>query len=338
MAPFGGPGRTGAAVWRAAAVGVVFAIVAGCSASPRRASRAPSVGLASSGPTPAGLVLAVDDAFRFRIEDLTTGTTLRPLSLTPARGGLPRMASAPGGWVVTYTPETAPAADRATSRLAVVDTAGTVTPFGPTLPANTPVTGLAVSPDGTRVGLALMQTTAADARASIVVLAMPGHEAAARSWPVDNPNVNEMISLSWAPDSTHLSYIAGSQTGAGIGGDPSTLDTAGNATEAPTAVAWGPSTGQCDPDGAVWLGTTGRFATVIDCPPSGTYTEVNPETGATTVAPLTLPNYACLIANIHPSADGTRVLISRCNRVDLVAGGTVAELDPHLTDAAWAGN
>ncbi len=283
------------------------------------------------------MVLALDDSQHFRIEDLATGAILHTLTIAAIPGGPSIIASAPGGWIVTYTPESAPAWNQASSRLALVRPGGTVTAFGPTFSAPSPVSGIAVSPDDSRVAIALMSDSTASPLASIMTLPTPGHTAPSRKWPVDNPDVNELTSLSWAPDGHHLSYIAGSQTGDGISNDPATLDTASDATSAPTTSAWRTLKGSCAPNSAGWLGTTGRFATIVDCKPSDSFRYVDAVTGAPTGPPITLPNHGCLTSTIHPSADGTRALISQCDRVDLLANGTITELDSHLTDAAWAG-
>ena len=298
--------------------------------------------VASSGSTsfdtPAsGVVLAIDDTGRFRIEDLGSAVVLHTLLIATVSQWPSLIASAPGGWVVSYAPTPGNGGSLPAARLAFVATSGAVTPFGPTFPQSGPISGLAVSPDGTRVAIALMQVMPGAAPAQITVMAMPGHVSPTRSWPVDDVDVNEMMSLSFAPDGRRLSYIAGSQTGAGIGGNPATLDTASDATQAPTAPTWpGNTSEQCVPDGASWLGTSGKFAVVVDCPPNGVLKAVDPMTGARAGTDVALPQHACLDAHIHPAADASAMLISRCDRVYLVAGGAVNALDPHLVDAAWA--
>jgi hypothetical protein len=130
--------------------------------------------------------------------------------------------------------------------------------------------------------------------------------------------------------------IAGVQTGGGIGGNPVTLDTTKPGGSAPTDSAWVSTNGTCDPNGAAWFGSTERFAVVRDCPPNGTFTEVDAATGAVTGVSVLLPHYACLAAAIHPSSDGSKILISRCGQVDFVQDGVVTELDPHIIDAVLA--
>jgi hypothetical protein len=283
-----------------------------------------------------GVALVLDDTRHFRIEDLATNAILHAVSVAGIPGGPSMITTNPsGGWVVTYTPDESPAWNGASARLAAVDVSGNAVTFGPTYSANTAVSGLAVSPDGTRVAIALFPDTGAT-KASIVVMPMPGHRGTTRSWPVADPVVNEMMSLSWAPDGQRLTYIAGVQTGGGIGGNPVTLDTT-KAGSAPADSAWVSANGKCDPNGAAWLGSTGRFAVVRDCPPNGTFAEVDAATGAVTGVTALLPHYACLAAAIHPSSDGSKILISRCGQVDLVQDGMVTQLDSQIVDAAWAG-
>jgi hypothetical protein len=284
------------------------------------------------------VVLAIASDGGFRIEDLGSSAVLHTLSIATVSQGPSLIASAPGGWVVSYAPAPASNGPPPAVRLALVATSGAVTPFGPTFPQSSPITGVAVSPDGTRVAIALMQVMPGATPAEIRIMAMPGHASPTRSWPVDDVDVNEMMSLSFAPDGRRLSYIAGSQTGAGIGGDPAILDTTTGATQAPTRSSWlDDANQQCVPDGASWLGTSGKFAVVVDCPPNGVIKTVDPMTGAPAGTDVALPQYACLDANIHPAADAHAMLISRCERVYLVTDGAVTALDSHIVDAAWAG-
>jgi hypothetical protein len=313
------------------------AVVSPISVAPRTAWAFASSGSSSFGTSAFGVVLAIDDSGQFRIEDLGSAVVLHTLSIATVSQGPSLIASARGGWVVSYAPAPGNGGSPPAARLAFVATSGPVTPFGPTFPQSSPISGLAVSPDGTRVAIALMQVQPGATPAQIKVMAMPGHASPTRSWPVDDPDVNEMMSLSFAPDGRRLSYIAGSQTGAGIGGNPATLDTASDATHAPTASTWlGSTSEQCVPDGASWLGTSGKFAVVVDCPPNGVLKTVDPATGAPARTDVALPQYACLDANIHPAADASAMLISRCDRVYLLAGGAAIALDPHIVDAAWA--
>lgn len=281
-----------------------------------------------------GVVLELDETQHFRIVNLDTGAAT-PVALKGIPGGPSMIASNPtGGWVVTYTPGASPLWNEASERLALVDASGSVTPFGPTYPSNTPISGLAVSPDGSSVALALMQATGGAPPASIVVMPIPGHAGAMRSWFVDDVNVNEMIDLSWAPDGKRLTYIAGSQTGAGIGGDPVTLDTS-TAAKAPTRSTW--THHACDGVGAAWLGTSGKFGIVDDCTPKALFRTVDVATGATAGPTAQLPDRGCLEAWVHPSSDGARSLIAWCSGVYLVANGSWTSLGDHVIDAAWGG-
>lgn len=221
--------------------------------------------------TPVGaandVVLELDDSQHFTIADLASGKVLHGLGLHTIPGGPSLIAADPsGGWVVSYTPDSSSQWNDASQRLAVVEVSGAVAPFGPTYPASTPISGLAVSPDGTRVAIALMQGTGFATPASIVVMPMPGKSGTTQSWAADDPDVNEFEQLSWAPDGKRLTYIAGSQTGAGIVADPSTLDTT-RAGRAPTQSTWPGDFPACPASGAAWLGTSGRFAVVRDCAP-----------------------------------------------------------------------
>jgi hypothetical protein len=281
-----------------------------------------------------GVVLELDDTQRFQVVDLETGVKT-PIALKGIPGGPSLIAANPsGGWVITYTPDAAPKWNEASSQLAVVDSTGHATPFGPTYPASTPITGLAVSPDGSRVAIALMPATGGPPPASIVVLSLPGHQGVGRSWPVVDDTVNEIVSLSWAPDGTRLSYIAGFQTGAGIGGDPITLDTT-QPGKAPTRSTW--THHSCGAVGASWLGTSGTFAIVDDCEPNAVFSTVNAASGARSGSAIQLPGQACLAATIHASSDGSRSLIAWCSGVFLVANGSVTSLGAHVIDAAWGG-
>ena len=143
-----------------------------------------------------------------------------------------------------------------------------------------------------------------------------------------------MIDLSWAPDGKRLTYIAGFQTGGGIGGDPVTLDTS-KPGKAPTRSTW--THHACDGVGSAWLGTSGRFAIVDDCMPNALFRMVDASTGAAAGPIVQLPGRACLEAWLHPSSDGSRSLIAWCSGVYLVADGKVTSLGPHVRDAAWGG-
>jgi hypothetical protein len=93
----------------------------------------------------------------------------------------------------------------------------------------------------------------------------------------------------------------------------------------------------CDGVGAAWLGSSGKFAIIDDCAPNALFRRVDVSSGATTGATEQLPGHACLEAEVHPSADGSRALIAWCGGVYLVGNGKVTPLGAHVADAAWGG-
>ena len=281
---------------------------------------------------PPGVVLGVDGQRQLSLAWPGTGHALQPLAIAGIPAGPSLIAANPaGGWVVTYTPDRGAAYDQARYALATVDPDGTAHPFGPTFPSTEPITGLAVSPDGTRVALALMHAT--DGRpAELRVLPLPGHAAAPHIWTLANP-ANEAISLSWAPGGRQLSYIAGSQTGGGIAGPPSVLDTTGSGSTAPSTSSW--STGNtCQPTAAGWL-PDGGFAVVQLCEGRTEYREVDPATGRPTAPAVAIPEVGCLAESLHLTSAG--VLVGVCNHVYWIADGTVSLLPGNLSDAALPG-
>ena len=325
------PPVTGSAV-ASAPLSKSAAPASGAGGSPEASPRCVS-GDCGVGPTGAALVL--DDAQRFRIEDLGTGVTLHAVPLGGIPGGPSLIATNPtGGWVVTYTPDVSPSWGFALTRLALVASDGRATPFDAPLGTNLAVTGLAVSPDGGRLAYALFPYLADQQIASIVVMPMPGHDGTTHTWPVANSTVNQIEHLSWAPDGRHLTYIAGFETGAGIGSNPITLDTA-TLGKAPTRSSW-PSTGvPCGVDSATWLGVSGRLAVIADCAPAGAYIEVQPSSGKATSPKVPLAGYGCGGADMHPSRDGSKLLIGWCGSAFFVAGGSAIRLSQHVVDAAW---
>ena len=278
-----------------------------------------------------GVVLELDDSQRLQVVNLETGATI-PVALKGIPGGPSLIATDPaGGWVVTYTPDAAPGWGRAASQLAVVDSTGQATPFAPTYPAATSITGLAVSPDGSRVAVSRMRGVE---RASITVMPMPGHSGPTQTWTADDVNVNQIDDLSWAPDGTRLTYIAGSETGGGIGGDAITLDTS-TSGKAPTRSIW--STQYCGGVAAAWLGTTGRLAVIRDCTSGAVFSEVDLKSGAPVASSIDLPGHGCAQPDIHPSADGSKSLVAWCGVGYLISGHAATPVGDHITDAAWGG-
>jgi hypothetical protein len=308
----------------------VDAILGGAPPTPPPSSPPPS----STAPVPVpggGVVLELDDAQRLQVVNLETGAAI-PIALKGIPGGPSLIATDPaGGWVVTYTPDAAPQWGRAASQLAVVDSTGQATPFAPTYPAATSITGLAVSPDGSRVAVSRMSGVE---RASITVMPMPGHSGSTQTWTADDVNVNQIDDLSWAPDGTRLTYIAGSETGGGIGGDAITLDTSALG-KAPTRSIW--STQYCGGVAAAWLGTTGRLAVIRDCTNGAVFSEVDLETGAPVGSSIDLPGHGCAQPDIHPSADGSRSLVAWCGVGYLISGHVATPVGDHIADAAWGG-
>jgi hypothetical protein len=297
------------------------------SPSPLPSMALPSISLPSS-VAANGPMLFLDDQQRFALIDPSFSTP-RLLSLAAIPSGPSLIASNPaGGWVVTYTPDPVASPGAAPIRLALIDASGKATPFGLTY-QSAYVTGLAVSPDGTKVAIALMGQTA-----SIVVMPMPGHSGKTETWPTDDNDVNEIISLSWAPDSSRLAYIAGSQTGAGIGGSPSILDTS-KPGKAPTQSTWPASTG-CDETAVSWLSTA--FAVVEECASTGVaYRRADVTTGASLGPTIALPQVGCGMPPMHPSRDGSNVLIPWCGTLYLISDGAATPIGQHVVDAAWGG-
>jgi hypothetical protein len=196
-----------------------------------------------------------------------TGTTAAPAPVTslPTAANFPwQVATSPaGGWVVTYPTAAASPDLEQPSRLATVNPAGAERPFGPAFDRNKSVISMAVSPDGSRLAIVVVTTFGSHGTAAITVLPMPGFHSGTRTWTFPPASANWAKDLSWAPGGQDLTYAAGFQTGAGIGGNPSTLDTATPRDVAPVVSGWPYAKGpQCHPDAGAWLGDTGRFAAV----------------------------------------------------------------------------
>jgi hypothetical protein len=270
--------------------------------------------------------------------------------LLPVAGGPSHVATDPaGGWVVTYsaTPK-APYGSQA-ARLAVVTTTGRSYDFGPVFKC---VTSVAVSPDGSRVAVALCPASGSPlsgaGKATIEVLPTPGHAGGTRTWTIPAPS-NWVDNLSWAPDGEHLTYAVGFQTGAGIDGYPVTLDTAAPGSVAAVRSDW-PRAGKgaataagkaaCPPNFGAWLGTTGQFAALEECDRSRTEVlqPADASNGAATGPALTIPGAqpGCLGGVPDSAPAGNPILITYCG-VYLDDHGRITRLTGGLTAAALAG-
>ena len=289
-----------------------------------------------------GLVLGVDQQRRFILEDLAEPGRARSVEIGAGATGqvlTGAITANPGaGWVVAYAPARTPVQPATPTRLAIVDPSGAVHPFGPPVPAEISVGGLAVSPDGSRIALALISVSGAEP-AAIQVLPMPGHTGQSRRWTIANRYDNDLNSLSWAPDSRRLTYITGTSTGAGMAGNPSTLDTSLPGSTAPATGASDSKQG-CAVFSGAWLGTTGRFGAIVECPDSRTdrFVEMNPTTGVQQPTGPQLPIYGCNLHEIQSLADASRILINQCGSMYVLAGGHITKVTTGLVDAVWAGN
>jgi hypothetical protein len=354
----------------AAALAVIAAATVGAfQVASLGASHGHGVGPAGSSPSPAltgprarvlppagsgRLILGVDAANR--IVMARTGTTAAPVPVTslPSAANFPwQIATSPaGGWVVTYPTGPANADFEQPSRLATVTPAGAIHPFGPAFRRNQSVISMAVSPDGSRLAIVVVTTSGSHGAAAIMVLPMPGFHSGTRTWTFPpGSDANWAKDLSWAPGGQDLTYAAGIQTGAGIGGRPSTLDTAAPGDVAPVDSGWPPGKGpQCQPDAGAWLGDTGQFAAIEECDSTGNglgprvvFQPADPGTGAPTGPALTLPGAqpGCGSAVIDSSSDGRQILIGYCDQGGLFldTNGKISRLPGSLGDrVAWAGS
>jgi hypothetical protein len=302
---------------------------------------------AGSGP----LILGVDATGRIVMSRI--GSTAAPVAvpgLPNAANFLVHIATNPaGGWVVSYPTAAANAEDRSPSRLATVTASGAITPFGPAFGRNNAVLSIAVSPDGSRIALAISTESSVravlDSSAVITIIPMPGHHGASRTWTFTRGEVNWVKDLSWAPGGQDLTYAAGLQTGAGIDGNPVTLDTAAAGHAAPVATGWpvGRKGGQqCYPDAGGWLGDTGGFAAVEECDSAHTvvFQPADESTGSPTGPAIMLPRQqpGCLDDMIDSSPDGRQILIDYCDVLFLDSDGKITSLPRSLGgQAAWAG-
>jgi len=261
--------------------------------------------------------------------------------------GLTAVADAPpvlvtnpgGGWVVTVSADQggAPKVIRS-AQLSLVTVAGWTERFGPVFSQVT-VTSAAVSPDGSRVAVAL---TGQSGRARIAVLPLPGHLGAGQTWRLPLARANLVTSLSWAPDGRHLSYIAGQQNEAGVAGAPVTLDTAIRSSSAPVASAWPAVTkagSTCVPDVTAWLSKSGRFVALEECASLGTEVlqQTDPATGAAAGRPMVVARHiGCRPATLDPAAKSDRLLISYCG-IYIDDHGMLTQAPGSLTAAALSG-
>jgi hypothetical protein len=322
--------------------------------SPVSSSASPTVTRSSEpGLPPAGsgpLILQVDASSRVVMSRM--GSTAAPVPVP----GLPDFASfslhiatdPAGGWVITYPTAAASPDGEQPSRLATVTASGAIRPFGPAFGRNRAVLSIAVSPDGSRIALAISTRSSVravlDSSAVITVIPMPGHHGASRTWTFTRGEVNWVKDLSWAPGGQDLTYAAGLQTGAGIDGNPVTLDTAAAGQAAPVATGWpiGKGGQQCHPDAGGWLGDTGGFAAVEECDSAHTvvFQPADESTGTPTGPAITLPGQqpGCLTAMIDSSPDGQQILIGYCDALFVDSDGQITSLPGSLgSEAAWAG-
>jgi hypothetical protein len=270
--------------------------------------------------------------------------------LPPVAGGPSVVATDPaGGWIVTYSVNPKAPYGSQAARLAVVTPDGRADDFGPVF-TSVAVTSVAVSPDGSRVAVALCPVTgdSGGGEATIELLPTPGHAGGTRTWTIPAPS-NWVDNLSWAPDGERLTYAVGVQTGAGIDGYPVTLDIAAPGSVAPVVSSW-PRVGKgassaagraaCPPDAGAWLGASGQFAALEEC--DGSQTEVlqlaNPSDGVASGPAIPIPGArpGCGGGALAAAPAGNPVLVSYCG-VYLDDRGTISKLAGGLTAAAFAG-
>lgn len=296
---------------------------------------------------PAGsgqLILGVKASGQVVMTRTGSGSTAVPVpGLAPVAGGQTDIATDPaGGWVVTYR------ADPQAVRLAVVSANGRIQDFGPVFTGQD-VTSVAVSPDGSRVAVALTRAAGSGAgQAMIEVLPAPAHAAGTRTWSIPAPS-NWADKLSWAPNGADLTYAVGFQTGGGIDGYPVTLDTTAPGSVAPVQSGW-PDVGKgastagaraaCPPDAGAWLGTSGQFAALEEC--GGSLTEIlqpaNAGNGKATGPAVTIPGAqpGCPSGGLDSGSSGNPILITYCG-VYLDDHGRISKLPDGLITAALDG-
>jgi len=285
------------------------------------------------------LLLGLDAADRFVMTRMGSASAPVPVPGLGAPAGTPPVlvTNPAGGWVVMFaSPE--PWRTVRPAQLALVTAAGTNDPFGPMFFPEI-VTSAAVSPDGSRVAVALHRPSA---RPRIEVLPLPGHHGTDRAWRLRSVRANLVTSLSWAPDGRHLSYLPGRPAGAAAAAGPVTLNTARSTSVTPARSSWLSAElpgAACVPDATAWLVGSGRFAALEKCPASGT--EVFQPADASTGAPLgravvVARRVGCQAATLDPDPKGSRVLISYCG-IYLDEHGKLTKAPRGLTAAALAG-
>jgi hypothetical protein len=313
---------------------------------PTRPGPSPSASLASNSgalllppPGDGQLILALDSAHRYVMTRV--GAASAPIhvpGLKAVAGAPPVLATNPaGGWVVSLASQQT-GTGVAAARLATVRTTGKSVPFGPNFSPAT-VTSAAVSLDGSRVAVALAGPSG---QARIEVLPLPGHVRAQRSWSVPTAQADLVTGLSWAPDGRHLSYMAGQRAVTGTAASLMTMDTAVSVLPTPAVPRWPWEINTditCMPVAMAWLGRTGRYAVLNDCPSTGTAVlrVTDAGTGAEAGQPLVVAHQVgCKPAALDPNAAGNRILISYC-RIYLDDHGKLSEAAGPLTAAALSG-
>ncbi len=338
------------------AVQLVSAAAPGGHSRPAAPSLSPTPTSTHTALPPAGsglLILGLNASGQFVMTRTGSGSPAVPVpGLPPVGGGPSHVATDPaGGWVITYSVSPKAPSGSQAARLAVVTPNGREINFGPVF-SGKDITSVAVSPDGSRVAIALCPASGSAVsgagKAAIEVLPAPGHTGATRTWSIPAQS-NWVDNLSWAPDGERLTYAVGFQTGAGIDGYPVTLDTAAPGSVAPVQSGW-PRAGKaaitaagkaaCPPDVGAWLGTTGRFAALEECDKSGTEVlqPADASDGAATGPAVTIPGAGpgCVSGGLESAPSGNPILISYCG-VYLDDRGTITELRGGLIAAAIAG-
>jgi hypothetical protein len=237
-----------------------------------------------------------------------------------------------GGWIITVNePAVKCICPTGAARLAEVDVSGRVQPFGP--PFIGTVSALAESPDERLVALAYHNGNyTAIKSVSLATGKVAG------SWSMDPATENDIASLSWAPDSRQLTFIAGDNTGDGVGGQPITFDTRTTSVQAPRLTVY-PRPPRCDYSAAAWSegilyavgycgGGPARVSAVRYFQPR------SPERPtAVTIAPRD-----CLDGGLQVTPGTSMLLLRWCGQVYRVDGGRVQLLPGNFSDAAASAN